>query len=224
MSERRTSTETDGLVSVSVAARMLGVSASSLRAWAAAGLVPHRRTPGGHRRFDPAELEQWLAARGGRLPHPAAQSPPELLPTRIDALPELAGAIRRLRDLIVEEVESELAAAGARMSPRTVSARRRRISAAVETLADAIASGDLAGSFREAEWQGYRGGTAQGADTPLTEVLAFRRAVEQVAAADLAGRPTLERRALERALDRMAIRTVIGFAEGLRGRRRSAPG
>ena len=52
------------LLTVSAAARLLGVSSSSLRAWAAAGRVPHVRTPGGHRRFELDELVRWLSERG----------------------------------------------------------------------------------------------------------------------------------------------------------------
>src|SRR3990172_6467153 len=91
-----TETAVADLVSVSVAARMLGVSASSLRAWAAAGIVPHRRTTGGHRRFDPRELQQWLAARGGLPPAPTHHAPSELLPTRIDTVPGMSSGIREM--------------------------------------------------------------------------------------------------------------------------------
>jgi excisionase family DNA binding protein len=223
MSERA-ATRTEELVSVSVAARMLGVSASSLRAWAAAGIVPHRRTAGGHRRFELSELEEWLAARGGTAPGvvtPAA--PAELLPTRIDTLPRLADTIRRIERTVIDAVEDEVARSGARPSVRASAARRRRLSAAIAALADAVESGDLAGSFREAEWQGFRGG-ASGVpgEASIMEPLSFRRAVERAAAPDLEGAPEAERRVLERALDRMAIRTVVGYSEGLRSRRRSS--
>lgn len=203
---------------------MLGVSASSLRAWAAEGKVPHRRTSGGHRRFEPSELKEWLAARGGALPEMAPSAPPELLPTRIDALPALADAIRGTEEEVVRSVDSEMATAGTRASVRASASRRRRLAAATATLADAVEAGDLAGSFREAEWQGYRGG-ASGVpgEGPLMEILAFRRAVERAVSPHLSTRPATERRVLERALDRMAIRTVIGYAEGLKGRRRQAP-
>ena len=50
--EEERSAKAPQLLSVSAAARLLGVSSSSLRAWAAAGRVPHVRTPGGHRRFE----------------------------------------------------------------------------------------------------------------------------------------------------------------------------
>jgi excisionase family DNA binding protein len=223
MAGRSTMATTTELVSVSVAARMLGVSASSLRAWAAAGVVPHRRTSGGHRRFDVTELKSWLDARGGSAPGtPTPTAPPELLPTRIDTLPRIGASIRAAEDQIVAAVEGEIALSGARASVRASASRNRRISAAVTTLAGAVESGDLAGSFREAEWQGFRGG-ASGAsgETSIVEPLAFRRAVERAVAPDMERSPDAERRLLERALDRMVIRTAVGYSEGLRSRRKS---
>jgi excisionase family DNA binding protein len=211
------------LVSVSVAARMLGVSASSLRAWAAEGVVPHRRTSGGHRRFDVAELKSWLDSRGGSPAESAVPSaPPELLPTRIDTLPHVAATIRRSEESIVSGVEEEIAQSGARASVRAAAARKRRMSAAVSTLANAVESGDLAGSFREAEWQGFRGGASgTPGETAIVEPLSFRRAVERAVARDMERSPDVERRLLERALDRMVIRTVVGYSDGLRSRRKS---
>jgi len=218
-----TITPEKALVSVSVAARMLGVSASSLRAWAAAGVVPHRRTSGGHRRFDVSELTQWLDNQGGTSPGaPTPSPPPELLPTRIDTLPRIAETLRRAEETIVTAVESDIALCGARPSVRASASRRRRVSAAVATFAAAVESGDLASSFREAEWQGFRVG-ASGArnEASTVEPLAFRRAVERAVAPDLERSPEIERRLLERALDRMVIRSAVGYAEGLRSRRRS---
>ena len=59
-------------LSVSAAARALGVSPSTLRLWASEGRVPHVRTAGGHRRFDPEALRQWLARQPAR---PSRASP-----------------------------------------------------------------------------------------------------------------------------------------------------
>lgn len=49
-------------LNVSEAADFLGVSAASLRKWSDQGLVPVYRTPGGQRRYAPADLEQFLAS------------------------------------------------------------------------------------------------------------------------------------------------------------------
>jgi excisionase family DNA binding protein len=47
-------------LNVSEAADFLGVSAASLRKWSDQGLVPVYRTPGGQRRYSPADLEEFL--------------------------------------------------------------------------------------------------------------------------------------------------------------------
>lgn len=47
---------------ISEAAQFLGVSAASLRKWSDQGLVPVYRTPGGQRRYAPADLDQFLAS------------------------------------------------------------------------------------------------------------------------------------------------------------------
>ena len=49
-------------LNVSEAADFLGVSAASLRKWSDQGLVPVYRTPGGQRRYSPADLEDFLAS------------------------------------------------------------------------------------------------------------------------------------------------------------------
>jgi len=186
-------------------------------------VVPHRRTSGGHRRFDVSELKRWLDDRGGASPGvPVPSPPPELLPTRIDTLPRVAETLRREEGAIVAAVEGDIALSGVRPSIRAAAARRRRVSAAVATFAAAVESGDLAGSFREAEWQGFRGGASGGSgEASMAEPLAFRRAVEAATARDFDRSPEIERRLLERALDRMVIRSAVGYAEGLRSRRRS---
>jgi excisionase family DNA binding protein len=49
-------------LNVSEAADFLGVSAASLRKWSDQGLVPVYRTPGGQRRYSPADLEDFLTS------------------------------------------------------------------------------------------------------------------------------------------------------------------
>lgn len=51
-------------LTASEAAALIGVSIATVRGWADAGLLPSHRTVGGHRRFDPGELREWLRARG----------------------------------------------------------------------------------------------------------------------------------------------------------------
>jgi excisionase family DNA binding protein len=52
-------------VSLGEAAAILGVHPATVRHWADDGDLPSRRTPGGHRRFRRADLEQWASARSG---------------------------------------------------------------------------------------------------------------------------------------------------------------
>jgi excisionase family DNA binding protein len=54
-------------LTISQAARELGVSLSTVRRWTNLGYLPSYRTPGGQRRFSREQLEQFLASleRGG---------------------------------------------------------------------------------------------------------------------------------------------------------------
>ena len=86
--------------------------------------------------------------------------------------------------------------------------------AALESLADALDSGDLGDCYSEAEWEGFRhGASGQPGDAVVTEALAVRRAVDRELHPACAGRP-LDQRALERALDRMAVRVAVGLRRG----------
>jgi excisionase family DNA binding protein len=216
---QRTRTGDSPLLSVSAAARLLGVSSSSLRAWAAAGRVPHVRTPGGHRRFELDELVRWLAERGGAPPAPQSRLQ-ELVPTRLEAMPETAQALATTAPAVLEAFEDELGRTRAG-ALRPSSARQTRVLAALESLSEALASGDLADCYRDAEWEGFRNGASgQPGDAPVTEALALRRAVDRVLGPELADR-TDDLRAVERALDRMAVRVAAGYADGVRCRLRS---
>ena len=53
-------TPTPKFLNVSEAADFLGVSAASVRKWSDQGLVSVFRTPGGQRRYSPADLEAFL--------------------------------------------------------------------------------------------------------------------------------------------------------------------
>lgn len=212
------------LLSVSAAARLLGVSSSSLRAWAAAGRVPHVRTAGGHRRFPLDDLISWLAERGGAPPSPH-QRLQELVPTRIEPLPEVAQRLHAAAEKVLAAFEDELERIRPSGAARPSSARQARVLAALEGLAQAFAGGDLSECYQEAEWEGFRhGASGQAGDAPVTEALALRRAVDRALAHEMAGRPAAEGRAMERALDRMAVRVAAGYAEGVRCRLRSAVG
>ena len=65
---------------------LLGVSASTVRRWAAAGRIPERRTAGGHRRFDPRAVQALVAAQAPGPPDGAAPALP-LVPPAVGAQP-----------------------------------------------------------------------------------------------------------------------------------------
>lgn len=65
----------DDLVSVSIAARMLGVSVQTMRKYADDGVVPVQRTPTGHRRFRVADVAQPEAVREGDADDPRSAPP-----------------------------------------------------------------------------------------------------------------------------------------------------
>jgi transcriptional repressor of dcmA and dcmR len=69
-------TTTQRFLNVSEAAELLGVSAASLRKWSDQGLLSVYRTPGGQRRYDPVDLDQFLAS----MRQPAASATPAAVP------------------------------------------------------------------------------------------------------------------------------------------------
>ncbi len=159
-------------LSVSAAARALGVSPSTLRLWASEGRVPHVRTAGGHRRFDPEALRQWLA----RQPARATRTPRQGI-VRIPVEPELAEALRARVDRVSEAVETLVEgpaeAAYRRLPPME---RRNVVGAWVEALADAFETGSLADALERSETYGRGHGLAgSSAEVTLGGSLALER-------------------------------------------------
>lgn len=205
------------LIPISAAARLLGVSVSSLRAWAAAGRVPHERTPGGHRRFDRAVLREWMEARGARVPEQDPSHPVHLVPGRITPRPRAAAAIGQAAPRIADEATA-LVADGRPRSRRMSTALRARLLEQAETLARALATGDLAPCIREAEWRAFRDGAADvPATRPMGEARALARAAERAAAA--AGLEGDDLATCCEALDRLTAHAAAGLAAGRRSRR-----
>lgn len=209
-------------MSVSQAARLLGVSVSSLRAWAAAGLVPHVRTPGGHRRFHRDQLEAWMARRGGHLPQSHDGRGAALVAGRIRALPDAAGLLRRCHDQVVDDALA-LLADGIRVSPRRACARRARMDDQLSALAAALDAGDLSTCLHDAEWQAFRHGAAGlPATQPVGEALALGRAVERAIAAE--GLPPDHQAVAREAVDRIVWHAASGLASGARSREEARHG
>ena len=62
-------------LSINDASRLLGVHISTLREWTDAGILPSYRTPGGHRRFSPSDLDSFLRQRKSKIsPTPIQQA------------------------------------------------------------------------------------------------------------------------------------------------------
>lgn len=56
-------TATSHNLGASKAAAIVGCTAETIAKWAASGVIPAIRTPGGRWRFSQAELEAWLESR-----------------------------------------------------------------------------------------------------------------------------------------------------------------
>jgi excisionase family DNA binding protein len=80
----------DEWLTLGQASRFLGVDDSTLRSWADAGRVPTFRTPGGHRRFSRAALNEFLER--GRA---SSERLADLIGPHADRL--VPGAIRQIR-------------------------------------------------------------------------------------------------------------------------------
>lgn len=206
----------DVALTVSAAARLIGVSVSSLRAWAAAGQVPFCRTPGGHRRFLRSDLQSWLAERGGALPADHSQRPHGLRAGRVASSEASAAVARDHRDDVVAGAERLL-----EMSPlasrRASDARRVRLERALDDLANALESGDLGSGMRDAEWLAYRHGAGGWiTNQPLGELLALTRSLERTVAVAIGSQAAVE--SVRRANDRLLASAAAGYAEGGRAR------
>jgi excisionase family DNA binding protein len=89
-------------LTVSEAARALGLSRTSLLAAEDAGLLTPMRTPGGHRRYRPAELRRYLDAAG------AGAMPPERAEVGAGAVPVADPAERTAREIAALDMTTAL--------------------------------------------------------------------------------------------------------------------
>jgi excisionase family DNA binding protein len=85
-------------LTVSEASRVLGLSRTTLLAAEEAGLLAALRTPGGHRRYDPAELRRY-AERAGGAPAWGDAGAPEEPPAPLDSVTIAATARAAVRPL-----------------------------------------------------------------------------------------------------------------------------
>lgn len=202
-------------MSVSAAARALGVSPSTLRLWASEGRVPHVRTAGGHRRFDPEALRQWLA----RQPARPSRSP-RAAPAQLAASAPLADALRARADLVSDAVET-LVEGPAEVAYRRLPPGERRgvVRAWVDALADSFASGDLSEALEQAETYGRGHGLAgSSAEVTLGGSLALERAMDRALAAPPSPLTEDERREVVGAMSQLTVRVATAWAAAVAGR------
>ncbi len=202
-------------LSVSAAAKALGVSPSTLRLWASEGRVPHVRTAGGHRRFDPEVLRQWLARRPARAVRPARPASVEIV-----AAPELADALRARAELVSDAVES-LVEGPAEAAYRRLPAAERRgvVRAWVDALADAFESGSLADALERAETYGRGHGLAgSSAEVTLGGSLALERAIDRAVQAPPDPLDGEQRGEVVAAMGQLTVRVATAWATAVAGR------
>lgn len=210
-----------GWLSVSAAARALGVSPSTLRLWASDGRVPHVRTAGGHRRFDPEALRQWLARQPARTARPTRR--PNV---QVKASPALAEALRARADRIADIVETLVegpAEVAYRRLPR--SERHAVVRSWVDMLADAFQSGSLADALERSETYGRGHGLAgSSAEITLGGSLALERAMDRALAEGDDRPPDDARREAIAAMSQMTVRVATAWAAAVASRGTRVPG
>lgn len=191
---------------ISGAARALGVSTSTLRAWAADGSVPHVRTAGGHRRFSPDALAEWLAER------PAPGTTREERSTHVAPCPAAAEAMERRAAHIAERADGDFGLASAPGSQAMPAADRRRAARDwVLMVAAALRTGRLGPALARAEAHGRSHGTAgSSAEAALAGALAIERAVDEALAQEDVVR--LDRDHVAATMRRVTVRIADAWA------------
>ncbi|HMM48442.1 MAG TPA: helix-turn-helix domain-containing protein [Miltoncostaeaceae bacterium] len=202
-------------LSISAAARALGVSSSTLRLWASEGRIPHVRTAGGHRRFDPETLREWLVHQPVRDTRPTRRAV-----ARLERAPEIAAVLRArvedITELVMEVVEGPAEAAFHRLTPHE---RVAAVRGWIDLLADAFVSGSLAEGLARAGAYGRGHGVAgSSADVTLGGSLALERAVEWSLRDDDGGLSVEQRQLVANALGRMTARVAGAWAVAIAGR------
>lgn len=207
-------------LSVSAAARALGVSPSTLRLWASEGRVPHVRTAGGHRRFDPDALRQWLARQPARAARPSRPGT-----AQVPLAPELAAALRARADIAAEAVETLVEGPAEAAYRRLPPAERRGVVRAwVDALADAFEVGSLAEALERAETYGRGHGLAgSSAEVTLGGSLALERAVDRALAADPPALDEAQRREVVAAMSQLTARVATAWATAVASRGARVP-
>jgi excisionase family DNA binding protein len=202
---------TDGpWLSISAAARALGISPSTLRLWASEGRIPHVRTAGGHRRFNPDQLRGWLAEQPSRPGRAGRRSA-----ARVEPSPHIADALRACSDEMVVAVEALVdgptEAAYRRLAPAE---RREAVHEWVANLADAFETGSLSLALDRAESYGRaHAGAGSSAELTLGANLALERAVENALRESDPDLPAEDLLRVGEAVERLTARVAGAWAE-----------
>lgn len=186
---------------ISDAAQALGVSTSTLRAWAAEGRVPHVRTAGGHRRFDPGELAAWLAA----LPAPRAPRAPRA--AHVVPSPAAAQLLERRAADIAARADAEFG-----LGADQLQAARDWILLVAHALRTGRVDRALDSAAAHGRAHGRAGSSARAA---MAGALSVERAVDDV----LAGEPVAadERDRVDALIRGMLVRMADAWAEARAG-------
>lgn len=209
-----------GWLSVSAAARALGVSSSTLRLWASEGRVPHVRTAGGHRRFDPEVLRQWLARQPARGARPTRRGA-----MQITSSTELADIVSACADRAAEIVET-LVEGPAEAAYRRLSAAERRnvVRSWIDLLAEAFRSGNLAEALERSETYGRGHGLAgSSAEVTLGGSLALERAMERALAEGPGAASDEQRAQAGAAMSLLTTRVATSWAAAVASRGARTP-
>jgi excisionase family DNA binding protein len=190
---------------ISDAAKALGVSTSTLRAWAADGQVPHVRTAGGHRRFNPDALAEWIAER------PEAATPREERSTHARPCPAAADVLLQRADRIAELANG-------------VPGHRAAVDW-VLVLSQALRTGRLADALARAEALGRAHGSAGSpAQAALQVAISMERAVDDALAEDPHDLSQEDRDHVAATIRRVVVRIADSWAAATpHGRAEAAP-
>jgi excisionase family DNA binding protein len=96
-------------LTVSEASRVLGLSRTTLLAAEEAGQLTALRTPGGHRRYDPAELRRYAERAGGNGWEDPTAAPPDAAATAGPEAPAIAVAARAALRALAQALDADSA-------------------------------------------------------------------------------------------------------------------
>jgi excisionase family DNA binding protein len=198
-------------LSISGAAHALGVSTSTIRAWAADGRIPHARTAGGHRRFNPDALAAWLTER------PDPGMPREERTTHVMRSPEAADALMQRAGRIAELAGNELAPVATNGSGAAAHERHQAVLDWVSVIARALRTGRLGDALARAEAHGRAHGAAGSpAEVALAGAVAIERAVDDALGEEPVALPQAQRDHVAATTRRVTVRIADAWARATR--------